>query len=145
MPCPDDGRYGGVNTDLLRLVAAAADLCRKPLRHAVVPLDPELDPLPAASGDGLAGRELDCSLRIEARTPAGERCDWEDLELEIYRSGEDLHLTLAWARDESRPMLWQGSHSVWMDGASGSRCPGPGDGAPLEALARRLRALLSPS
>jgi len=38
-------------------------------------------------------------------------------------------------------MLWQGSHPVWMDG-QGLRCERPPDGAQLEALARRLRALL---
>jgi tRNA U34 5-carboxymethylaminomethyl modifying enzyme MnmG/GidA len=43
-----------VNTNLQQLVAAAADLCRKPLRHAVLPVDDtqQLD---------------DCCLRLEAR------------------------------------------------------------------------------
>jgi hypothetical protein len=67
----------------------------------------------------------------------------DDLELELYRSGAQLNLTLAWAADPARPMLWHGSHPVWMDGASGQRCERPRDGLPLEALARRLRALLA--
>jgi hypothetical protein len=33
---------------------------------------------------------------------------------------------------------------VWMDGTSGERCERPADGASIEALARRLRALLVP-
>ena len=122
----------GANTDLIRLVAAAADLCRKPLRHGVVPLS---EP---ASSDGEA---LEVSLRLEARTAEGERLPEQDLELEIYPSGADLNLTLAWCQDEQRPMLWQGGHPVWMD-AAGSRCAPPADGGPVEALARRLRALL---
>ena len=123
------------NADLSRLVAAAADLCRKPLRHAVVPSQP---------GDPQAEEEVleDLCLRIEARSFEGERLPQEDLELELYRSGEDLHLTLAWLVDDQRPMLWQGGHPVWMDPATGSRCERPADGVPLEALARRLRALL---
>lgn len=124
MPWPDTA-----NTDLSRLVAAAADLCRKPLRHGVVLTSSE--------------DEQDCSLRIEARSPQGERLVAEDLELEIYRSGEDTHLTLAWRQDDARPMLWQGSHPVWMT-PQGQRCERPADGLPLEALARRLRALLVP-
>jgi hypothetical protein len=52
---------------------------------------------------------------------------------------------LAWAGREDRPLLWQGSHPVWMDGASGVRCDRPEQGLPLEALARRLRALLQES
>lgn len=122
MPLPETA-----NTDLSRLVAAAADLCRKPLRHGVVlTSSPEDD---------------DCSLRLEVRSPEGERLLGQDLDLEIYRSGDDLHLTLAWRQDDTRPMLWHGNHPVWM-GAQGERCQRPEDGVPLEALARRLRALL---
>lgn len=122
----------GANTDLIRLVAAAADLCRKPLRHGVVAVGEPLE------DDAQA---LEVCLRLEARSPEGERLPQQDLELEIYPSGSDLNLTLAWCHDERRPMLWQGSHPVWMD-AAGTRCAPPADGAPLEALARRLRALL---
>lgn len=116
------------NADLSRLVAAAADLCRKPLRHGVVLLsDPE---------------DVDCSLRLEARSPEGERLGEEDLELELYLSGGELNLTLSWREDENRPILWHGHHPVWM-GPQGERCERPLDGLPLEALARRLRALLA--
>lgn len=129
--CRDDA---GANTDWIRLVAAAADLCRKPLRHGVVPQGQ----LPAA-GQPL----IEICLRLEARSALGERLPEQDLELEIYRSGSNLHLTLAWCLQDQWPMLWQGSHPVWMD-ASGQRCPSPEAGAPLEALARRLRSLLAP-
>ncbi|MDH4405886.1 MAG: hypothetical protein QE276_07750 [Cyanobium sp. D14.bin.5] len=120
-----------VNSNLQQLVAAAADLCRKPWRHAVLPLDD-------------AQRCDDCNLRLEVRKADGERYPAADLEIEIYRSGDDLNLTLAWCQDEQRPLLWQGSHPVWMEPESGLRCERPVDGAPLEALARRLRALLVP-
>ena len=121
------GHRLGANTDLNQLVAAAADLCRRPLRHGVLSLSP-------ADGD-------DHQLRLEARDAMGERRPEQDLELEIFRSGPDLNLTLAWLIDDTRPMLWQGSHTLWFDSA-GCRCPSPMDAAPLEALARRLRALL---
>jgi hypothetical protein len=139
MPSPDDP-IGSANTDLSRLVAAAADLCRKPLRHAVV----LPDPADAGAAADEAGDSLDLCLRLEARTPEGERVPAEDLELEIYRSGDALNLTLAWYHRDDQPLLWQGSHPVWMDGATGLRCSCPPDGEPLEALARRLRALLRP-
>lgn len=118
-----------VNTNLQQLVAAAADLCRKPMRHAVLLVD---------EAEGCD----DCCLRLEARKPNGERCPDGDLELEIYRSGRDLNLTLAWCQGLDRPLLWQGSHPVWMEAETGLRCERPEDGAPLEVLARRLRALL---
>ncbi|MFM7675145.1 MAG: hypothetical protein ACKO5F_06085 [Synechococcus sp.] len=124
-----------MNTDLAQLVAAAADLCRKPLRHAVLWIDPADPPQPWLELD-------DCSLRLEVRSAAGERLPQEDLELEIYRSAGALNLTLAWREEDGRPMLWHGSHPVWMEPASGVRCERPPEGLPLEALARRLRALL---
>lgn len=123
----------GANADLAQLVAAAADLCRKPLRHGVV----------LASG----ADDSDCSLGLEVRNAQGERLPERDLELEIFRSGNEgnarLHLTLAWRLDDTMPMLWQGSHPVWMD-CQGRRCERPDEGAQLEALARRLLALLDP-
>jgi hypothetical protein len=129
-----------MNTDLLQLVAAAADLCRKPLRHAV---RPPAGAMPAATG-GLPKLEEDLTLLLEVRDPEGRRRPEEDLELELYRSGGELHLMLGWVHREELPLLWQGSHPVWMDGVTGVRCERPGEGPPLEALARRLRALLSP-
>ncbi len=130
---------GSANTDLCQLVAAAADLCRKPWRHAVIPIASTSD---LESDIGL--EELDCGFRLEVRTPTGERLLEEDLELEIYRSGRDLNLNLGWS-DDQRPLLWHGSHPVWMDGVTGERCARPADGLPLESLARRLRALLAGS
>ena len=64
------------------------------------------------------------------------------LELELYRSGSDIPLTLVPLADETAPLLWQGSHPLWMDGVSGERCERPEGGMPLEALARRIRALV---
>lgn len=120
----------------LAQVAAAADLCLKPNRHAVRFSNAPPEP------DGATADEL--SLLIEARTAAGERQPAADLELEIYRSGSTLNLMLAFRHQESMPLLWHGLHPVWMDGASGARCSRPEEGALLEALARRLRSLVSP-
>lgn len=127
-----------MNSDLIRLVAAAADLCRKPFRHAVLTPDATLAP-PMGAGS------LDICLMLQVRDAEGVRWPEQDLELEIYQSGQDLHLTLAWSADDQRPILWQGSHPVWMEGQSGLRCERPAEGASLEALARRLRALLAGS
>ncbi|MCP9833122.1 MULTISPECIES: hypothetical protein [unclassified Cyanobium] len=140
MPSPESS-IGSANTDLSRLVAAAADLCRKPLRHAVVSPSHGVS---AAEADAETHHSLDLCLRLEARTPEGERLPAEDLELEIYSSGEALNLTLAWCHRDDQPLLWHGSHPVWMDGATGLRSSCPPEGDPLEALARRLRALLQP-
>ncbi|TVS06228.1 MAG: hypothetical protein EA413_04905 [Cyanobium sp. PLM2.Bin73] len=129
MPTPELPPAG----ELCELVAAAADLCRRPLRHGV------RCQVPSDSDQALQ----ECCLLLEARDPAGQRLPADDLELELYPSGADLHLTLAWCTDPDRPLLWHGSHPVWMEAATGQRCERPEQGPPLESLARRLRALLA--
>ena len=114
-------------------IARAADLCFKPYRHGL-----RFSGEPPTS----IGECSDCALLIEARDGDGVRLPERDLELEIYRSGADLNLMVSWVSDEGAPMLWHGSHPVWMQASSGERCERPSDGAPLEALCRRLRAIL---
>ncbi|CAK23720.1 hypothetical protein [Synechococcus sp. CS-197] len=111
------------------LIAAAADLCCKPWLHAVV------------SAEDATPEDYCC--RIECRDADGIRLERNDLELELYQSGSDLNLTLSWADQPTRPILWHGQHPVWMNGETGERCTAPNDGGSLEALARRLRALLA--
>ncbi|MCP9774573.1 hypothetical protein KBY49_03115 [Cyanobium sp. WAJ14-Wanaka] len=114
-------------TDFFSLIAGAADICRSPLRHGVI--------------GGMENSDDYC-VRLEVRDAEGVRLPAEDLELEMYRSAGQINLTLAWATFPDRPMLWHGSHAVWMDGATGLRCERPEEGSPIEALGRRLRALL---
>jgi hypothetical protein len=124
------------------LVAAAADLCLKPHRFAVVLQ------APAPDGVGRSGEVLDpdeddeWALLLQARDGGGRRLPEEDLELEIYRSGVRHNLMLCRCRPLGHPLLWHGGHPVWMDGTSGERCERPAGGERLEALARRLHALL---
>ena len=86
--------------DLLKLIAKSADVCLKPWIHAVVPIDPSA---PAVLDD--------LNVRIECRDPQGERCPERDLELEIYRSGNDINLMLSWWDQPERPMLWPVSYT----------------------------------
>lgn len=118
---------------LLQLVAQAADLCRKPLRHAV-----------RCNGEapGSLDDASDCCLLIEARLSNGERSPEHDLELEIYCSGTSLNLMLSSVADDQAPVLWHGNHPVWMRPDTGERCERPDEGAVLEAFCRRLKALL---
>lgn len=115
-------------------LAKAADLCLKPNRHAVrFSGEPPND----------VGSCDDCLLLIEVRDSAGMRLPEGDLELEIYRSGSALNLMLSKVNDHGAPLLWHGSHPVWMQPESGERCERPADGAAFEALCRRVRALLA--
>jgi hypothetical protein len=115
-------------------LAQAADLCLKPHHHAL-----------RIRGESPAtiGAVQDCCLLIEVRDAQGIRHNSLDLELEIYRSGSDLNLMLSRLSDDNSPVLWHGNHPVWMDSGTGERCERPADGAPMEALCRRIRALLA--
>ncbi len=118
-------------SELLAQLAAAADLTCKPLSHA-------------ARFNGEPPSTIgDCCVHLQARNADGERMESADLELEIYRSGDQLNLMISRLNSEEAPLLWHGQHPVWMDGSSGERRERPADGAPLEALARRVRALLA--
>ncbi|AAP99890.1 MULTISPECIES: hypothetical protein [Prochlorococcus] len=122
------------DNDLITEIAKACDLCMKPWRHSVVDNSPKSTP---SSEDDF----LDMTLRVECRDEDGERLPENDLELEIFKSGDDLSITLAWLSFPDRQILWHGKHSIWMDSESGKRSTMPNGGSCLEALARRIRAL----
>ncbi|WP_320664385.1 hypothetical protein [Prochlorococcus sp. MIT 1223] len=123
--------YNSLN-DLLSLVAKSADLCMKPWKYSV---------LLKEDNEMLNQKEFtELLLKIECRDEKGNRYIDNDLELEIYRSGKDLNITLSWSELPLRPILWQGKHSLWMDAHTGERSISPVEGEKLEALARRLRS-----
>tara|TARA_Y100001968_G_C19084380_1_gene584571 strand:+ start:118 stop:528 length:411 start_codon:yes stop_codon:yes gene_type:complete len=120
--------------DLLSEVAKSADLCLKPWKHSVLSGENNVN-------DEMIDNELnELILRVECRNLEGERFSENDLELEIFRSGPELNITLAWINFPIRPILWQGKHSLWMDSQTGKRIPPPPYGQELEAFARRLRS-----
>ena len=113
---------------LISEVAQAADLCMKPYVHSVS-LDNKLNDFE------------DLIFKIQCRNIDGEREESMDIELEVYKSGNDLNMTLSWKSIIDRPILWQGKHSVWMDSSSGVQCEIPLYGKEFESLARRLRTI----
>lgn len=125
----------------LEALARAADLCHPPWQHAVRVVNPETQGPDEAVSPGRV--VLDLPLRLEARDGDGSRRPEHDLELELYRSGASLNLMLIRVQDEEAPILWHGNHPLWIQAADGRPCERPPDGAPLEALCRRVRALLS--
>ena len=120
---------------LISEVAKAADLCMKPYVHSVS-LENELND---------ANDLEDLILKIQCRNIDGEREESMDIELEVYKSGKEVNMTLSWKSQIDRPMLWQGKHAVWMDGSSGMQCEPPSYGKSLESLARRLRTVFKAS
>tara|TARA_Y100001968_G_scaffold250379_1_gene235413 strand:- start:86 stop:481 length:396 start_codon:yes stop_codon:yes gene_type:complete len=126
-PDPKDG--------LIAEVAKAADLCMKPYLHSVS-LENQLN-------DGNVLDDL--IFKIHRRNTDGEREDLMDIELEVYKSGSEVNMTISWKSLIDRPILWQGKHAVWMDSASGLQCETPSYGKLFESLARRLRTVFKTS
>ena len=120
---------------LIAEVAKAADICMKPYVHSVS-LENQLD-------DGSLLDDL--IFKIQRRNTEGEREDFMDIELEVYKSGNEVNMTISWKALIDRPILWQGKHAVWMDSSSGVQCETPSYGKLFEALARRLRTVFKTS
>ena len=116
---------------LLAEVAKAADLCMKPYVHSVF-LENQLD------DDNVLD---DLIFKIQRRNTNGERDDSMEIELEVYKSGNEVNMTISWKSLIDRPILWQGKHAVWMDSSSGIQCETPTYGKLFESLARRLRTV----
>ena len=124
-------------TELFSEVAIAADLCLKPWKHSVLTNEN------TSHQDIIDNDFFELSLRIESRDSDGQRYPENDLEIEIFRSGSELNITLAWNEFPLRPILWQGKYSLWMDGSTGQRSSPPEGGEKLEAFARRIRSRFS--
>ena len=120
---------------LIAEVAKAADLCIKPYVHSVS-IENQLN-----DGDVLD----DLIFKIQRRNTDGEREDFMDIELEVYKSGNEVNMTITWKALIDRPILWQGKHAVWMDSSSGVQCETPSYGKLFESLARRLRTVFKTS
>ena len=120
---------------LIAEVAKAADICMKPYVHSVS-LENQLD-------DGSLLDDL--IFKIQRRNTEGEREDFMDIELEVYKSGSEVNMTISWKSLIDRPILWQGKHAVWMDSSSGVQCETPSYGKLFESLARRLRTVFKAS
>ncbi len=115
------------------LIAASADHCIKPWKHSVVnnTFNADIDEL-----NQFLPEEI--NVRIECRSLEGTRHPENDLELEIYKSGNDMNLMLSWVNKPNNPILWQGKHSFWIDSTNGIKCDPPPEFEPLELLARKL-------
>ena len=120
---------------LIADVAKAADLSLKPYVHSVS-LENQLND---------ANDLEDLIFKIQCRNIDGEREESMDIELEVYKSGKEVNMTISWKALISRPILWQGKHPVWMDSFSGVQCETPSYGKVFESLARRLRTVFKNS
>ena len=119
-------------------IAKAADICMKPSMHSVVFQNTSNELNPNEQIDELF-------LRIESRNPKGIRNKENDIELEIYKSGKEINLMMMWVERNDDLILWQGSHSMWMNENTGQKVEPSTEAEVLECLARRIRGLFEDS
>ncbi len=113
-------------------IAVAADLCLKPWKHSVII---------SIDNDDENSLLEDLVLVIQARNSEGLRSSDNDLEVEIYKSGSDLSITLSKSSLPECPILWHGTYSLWMSSETGKICEPPLDSSRYESFVRRLRCL----
>ena len=123
------------NADLFTAIASTADICMKPFIHSVV-LNSDFD-----NEISIQNQLEELLLRLECRTLQGDRFPENDLDLEIYKSGNDTNLILSWTNKNEDRYLWQGAHSIWINSLTGERIDSPNGSSNLESLARRIRAI----
>ena len=87
------------NHDFLSEVAKACDFCLKPYRYSVI------DNSVAETFEDV-NEQLDLTLTGECRSYDGNRLPDNDLEIEIYRSGLDISITLSWLSFPTKPILF---------------------------------------
>ncbi len=116
---------------LIAEVAKAADLCMKPYVHSASLANQLND----------ADDFEDLTFQIQCRNIDGEREESREIELEVYKSRDEINMTLSWKSLIDKPILWQGKHAVWMDSSSGLQCEIPSDGKQFEFFARKLRTV----
>ena len=86
---------------LIAEVAKAADLCMKPYVHSVF-LENQL----------FDDNDFDDLIfKIQCRNIDGEREESMDIELEVYKSGNEINMTISWKSLIDNPILWQGTVS----------------------------------
>ncbi len=133
-------QFPDFDKESISLIAAAAEACIKPWKFSVV-----LDGNKLLSAPPLPNlvESFDINLLLECRDSHGIRHVEKDLELEIYRSGNELNLTISWHNISDNPILWQGQHAIWMNPSTGQKCQPPHESIPYESFARKIRALFS--
>jgi len=115
-----------------RRIARSADLVNKPFLHSVVKLKGEFQ----HNND-----DIDVTFNILCRDLKGKRLKSFDLELEIYKSNNELILVVNKLNYPDEPILWSGSKNLWMDSKVGKKCIAPNYAFKLENLANRIKIL----
>ena len=116
------------------LIAKSADLTNKPFVHSVVKINGEYQ---------IDDEDMDLTVNILCRDKEGKRIEIYDLELELFKSNNELVLVISKLNFPDEPILWSGVKTLWMDSNNGKKCISPGYSARLENLASRIKSFIN--
>jgi len=114
------------------LIAKSADLTNKPFVHSVVKINGEYE----------IEEDIDLTVNILCRDKEGKRLEIYDLELELFKSNNELVLVISKLNFPDEPILWCGVKTLWMDSNNGKKCNAPKYSARLENLANRIKSFI---
>ena len=115
------------------LIAKSADLSNKPFVHSVVKINGEYE---------IEEDDIDLTVNILCRDKEGKRLEIYDLELELFKSNQELVLVISKLNFPDEPILWYGVKILWMDSNNGKKCNSPKYSARLENLANRVKSFI---
>ena len=98
------------------LIAKSADLTNKPFVHSVVKINGEYE---------FEDEVIDLTVNIFCRDKEGKRLEIYDLELELFKSNQELVLVISKLNFPDEPILWCGVKTLWMDSNNGKKCNSP--------------------
>ena len=117
------------------IVAKSANIINKPYIHSVVKISGEYD----ISKDD----DLDITFNVLCRDSEGNRLERDDLEIEIFKSKNELVLLVSKLNYPNEPILWSGNKNLWMDSKSGKKCKPPNYNFRIENLATRIKKFIN--
>ena len=115
------------------LIAKSADLTNKPFVHSVVKINGEYE---------IEEEDIDLTVNILCRDKEGKRLEIYDLELELFKSNQELVLVISKLNFPDEPILWCGVKTLWMDSNNGKKCNAPKYSSRLENLANRIKSFI---
>ena len=115
------------------LIAKSADLTNKPFVHSVVKINGKYE---------MGEEDIDLTVNILCRDKEGKRLETYDLELELFKSNDELVLVISKLNFPDEPILWCGVKILWMNSNNGKKCIPPKYSSRLENLANRIKSFI---
>ena len=125
--------FENTHNNIESLIAKSADLTNKPFVHSVVKINGEYE---------IGDEDIDLTVNIFCRDKEGKRLEIYDLELELFKSNQELVLVISKLNFPDEPILWCGVKTLWMNSNNGKKCDSPKYNARLENLANRIKNLI---